>query len=606
MTSGPPWDWTAPVTLWQRACGAGRVLGLGLRLAWRASPVATTVLLVALVLEAVLRPVQLALSAAVVGRAVTGAGGDIVGLAVVAGLSLAAGRVVAPAASTAQSLAGDRLTAYVGEELIRAGNRWPGLARFEDPEFQDDLFRARRRAGTGGLDVVVYGARSLLALFTAVSLAAVLVGLHPLVPVLLTVTALPAIARNYELTNRTGSHLYVQTPAARRLDYYRDVLLAPDAAKDVRLFQLGPFFRGRYDETFEATTGELQRVRRRLTARVAAMEALATVTAAGLFVWIVARVGGGEGTVGDVVLYGGAVAMFQQRLSQLGFDVGFLPYALEFLPSLFRILDAGPDLPVAQHPVPAPAAVRHGIVFEDVSFTYPGRDTPALDGLDLRLGAGECVALVGLNGAGKTTIVKLLLRLYDPDAGRISLDGIDLRDLDPGDLRRRMSVIFQDFVHYELTARENVGLGDVGRIDDGPAVVGALRRAGGEPLLDTLPDGLDTALGRQFGGRELSEGEWQKLALARALVRDSQVLVLDEPTASFDAQTEFDLYTRFQELARGRTTLLISHRLSTVRLADRIVFLAGGRVREEGSHDALLAAGGEYARLFRMQASQHL
>ncbi|MGH9224836.1 MAG: ABC transporter ATP-binding protein [Acidimicrobiales bacterium] len=591
----PAPDWTTPATAFQRLKASARAVGLAVRLTWRASPLFTAVLLVALALEAALRPVQLALSAAVVDRAV--GGGDILTLAVVAGLALAAGHVLSPVASTAQSLAGDRLTAYIGEELIGAANRWPGLARFEDPDFQDDLHRARTRAGRGGLDVVVYGARSGLALFTAVSLALVLAGLHPLVPVLLVAASLPSIASQYVANNRTGSHLYIQTPDARRLDYCRDVLLAPEPAKDVRLFAAGRQFRRRYDEIFEATTSDLHLLRRRLTVKVVLAEALSAAAAA---------VGEGDLSPGAVVLYGGAVTMFRETLSVLGFDVGFLPWVLAFLPSLFRVLDAEPDLPVANPPVPTPHPLRGGIAFEDVSFAYAGRDAPALDGLNLRIGAGECVALVGHNGAGKTTVVKLLLRLYDPDAGRVLVDGIDLRDLDPVDLRRHLGVIFQDFVRYELTAGENVGLGNVERLGDEAAVHDAVRRAGAGALLDVLPDGLGTALGRQFGGRELSEGEWQKLALARALMRDCPVLVLDEPTASLDVQTEFHIYRRFRELTRDRTTLLVSHRLSTVRLADRIVFLSNGRVGEEGSHDALMAAGGDYARLFRMQAEQHL
>ncbi|HVL06107.1 MAG TPA: ATP-binding cassette domain-containing protein [Acidimicrobiales bacterium] len=245
-------------------------------------------------------------------------------------------------------------------------------------------------------------------------------------------------------------------------------------------------------------------------------------------------------------------------------------------------------------------------MFEEVSFTYPGRNAPALDGVTLRIGAGECVALVGHNGAGKTTLIKLLLRLYDPTAGRIVLDGTDLRLFDPSELRRRVSVIFQDFVRYELTAGENIGLGDLEALGDENRLLQAAARAGAASLVAALPEGLDTALGRQFGGRELSEGEWQKLALARSLVRDADLLVLDEPTAALDVETEYDLYCRFREITAGRTTVLISHRLSTVRMADRIVFLSGGRVQEEGTHDELLAAEGSYARLFQLQASQHL
>ena len=254
----------------------------------------------------------------------------------------------------------------------------------------------------------------------------------------------------------------------------------------------------------------------------------------------------------------------------------------------------------------APTALLQGIVFEKVSFTYPGRTDPVLRELSFTIGKDDCVALVGRNGAGKTTIVKLLLRLYDPTSGRILLDGVDLRDYDLDALRRKMGAIFQDFVRYELTAGQNIGLGQIDHLHDTARLLQAAESAGADELVRQLPDGLDTQLGRAFGGRELSGGEWQKLALARACMRDGLLLALDEPTAALDAQTEYEVYTRFQELTRDRITLLISHRFSTVRMADRILYLADGRIQEAGSHLELMARNGEYARLYRLQAAQYL
>jgi len=315
-------------------------------------------------------------------------------------------------------------------------------------------------------------------------------------------------------------------------------------------------------------------------------------------IWLVAH---GQLSVGALALYGGAATLLQAELLRLSYFTGLFPIHLGFLPSLLRVIEAPPDLPVAAHPSPVPEQIRQGIVFEHVSFTYPGQATPVLRDVSLRLAPGECVALVGHNGAGKTTIVKLLLRLYDPTGGRILLDGVDLREYDLDDLRRKMGAIFQDLGRYELTAGENIGLGRLEHLDDRELQREALVKAGGDSLLESLPDGLETLL-----GRELSGGEWQKLALARAYLRDSQVLVLDEPTAALDVQSEYRIYTRFHELTQGRLTLLISHRFSTIRVADRVLYLAGGRIQEEGSHHELMDRDGEYARLYRLQAAHYL
>ncbi|MYC95546.1 MAG: ABC transporter ATP-binding protein [Caldilineaceae bacterium SB0661_bin_32] len=611
-----------------------RILRLAVRLVWRSSPRLLVGFIMLMLLQALLVPLQLALTRAVIDRAAFDLGlleyldsaAALLPLLVWIGLAaavLALGQFIQPFSSTFQGLAADRLTGYVTEQVIRAANRLQGLARFEDPAFADDLQRARKRASRGALDLTLYVGRAAIELFTAGSLALVLFALHPLVPFLLILATLPQMKRQWEYSERTISHLYIQTPETRRLEYSREVLLTPDAAKDVHLYGMGPFFRQRYDSIFANTTESLNRMRRPLAVKVALAAVLATAASSAVYVYVVWMILQGERTVGDLALYGGAATVLQVNLIALGTEVGLLPLVLGFLPSLFRILDAPPDLtqsgmsfdrtgtPPAGPPPAEAAKGAHplrfqSIAFENVSFTYPGCADQVLCDLSFTMDHNECVALVGRNGAGKTTIVKLLLRLYDPTSGSILLNGVDLREYDLNGLRRQMGVIFQDFVRYELTAAENIGMGQIDLLHDATRLYSAAERAGAAEQLCRLPDGLDTQLGREFGGRELSDGEWQKLALSRAYLRDAQLLVLDEPTASLDVQTEYEIYTRFHELTRDRITLLISHRFSTVRMADRILYLADGRIQEAGNHAELIDLSGEYSRLYSLQAAQYL
>jgi len=544
------------------------------------------------------------------------AGPPLVAWIALAALAIGAGRVLQPLSAALEALAGDRLTGHVTGQLIRSANAWPGIARFEDPSFAEDLRVASERAAKAGLTLAREGAHCAAALFGAVGLAMVLAALHPLAPIAIALCSVPATLWQWEYQTRTATSLYVRTPQARRLRYYREVVLAPEPAQDVRLYGLAPFFLDRYGLDFAEAVRTLRAGQLPITARAAAGAFLTGLVAGGVYVFVVWEALHGRLSVGDVALYGGAALLFQSRLQTVGRLTGVLPRELDFLPALDRVLNAPPDLPLPARPVPLPASMRRGIAFEDVWFTYPGRPSEAqapvpavLRGISFELPVGKSLALVGHNGAGKTTIVKLLLRLYDPDAGRITLDGVDLRDFDPAELRRRVGVVFQDFVRYELTARENIGLGALdalGGLGDDAPVLEAARRAGAADLVHSLPQGLDTRLGPRLGGRALSGGEWQKLALARAFARDGDLLVLDEPTASLDVQTEHDVYARFGELTRGKTTLLISHRFSTVRMAERILYLHDGRVAESGSHEALMREDGEYARLYRLQASRYL
>ncbi len=600
----------------QGLAGTARTCWTTVKLAWKACPVLLVGVLVLFGVESGLTPLQLALSRAVIDKLAAPLGHTALLDPLVTRVSLTAwivltfavvtlGQLISPLTALLQSQASDRLSGYITEQVMQAANRWQGLERFEDPGFADDLKRAREAANRG-VDLVYFGAIVALALLTALSLSITLAGLNPLVPVLLMLATLPQMARSFAYDWFIGGHLYNSTPQTRRLQESREMLLSPEPAKDVRLYALFPFFRQRYETFFARSIRPLAQERRRMIRPMSLAGTLTASACGGVSLYIIWLVAHDRLSVGALALYGGAATLLQAELLRLSYFTGLFPIHLGFLPSLLRVIEAPPDLPLVPHPKLAPEQIRQGIVFERVSFTYPGQTTPVLSDVSFRLAPGECVALVGHNGAGKTTIVKLLLRLYDPTNGRILLDGVDLREYDLGDLRRQMGAIFQDFGRYELTVGENIGLGRLELLGNRELQLDALEKAGGASLLDSLPGGPETLLGRELGDRELSGGEWQKLALARAYLRDSQVLVLDEPTAALDVQTEYRLYTRFHDLTRDRLTLLISHRFSTIRMVDRVLYLADGRIQEEGSHHELMDRNGEYARLYRLQAAHYL
>jgi ATP-binding cassette subfamily B protein/ATP-binding cassette subfamily C protein len=483
------------------------------------------------------------------------------------------------------------------------------LRHFEDADVYDKMQNARREASARPLSLVMQAFGIAQGTVTLAALSALLWRLSPWSVLVIVAASIPAFVAEARLSSESFRVNTWRAPEGRRLNYLEWILTRDSHVKEVKLFDLGPLVLGRYRDLFRKFYGEDRRLAVRRLAFGATFGLLALAAFYGMYLLVAGRAARGEISLGDMTLYLVVFRQGQSAFQGILTAVGAMYEDSLYMSNLFAFL----RIPTSgeRSRIEPPASVPRGrpleIAFEGVSFRYPSRSEWALRDLSLRLAPGETLGLVGENGAGKSTIVKLLLRLYDPTEGRITYGGVDLRDLDPRDLRARMGAVFQDFVRYQFTAAENIGLGSPAHIDDRPRIEEAARRAGASPLVEGLPKGLDTVLGGWFeAGHEISAGQWQKLAVARAFMRDAEVLVLDEPTASIDAAGEHELFLRFRELAAGRTAIVISHRFSTVRMADRIAVLHGGRLEELGSHRDLVGRGGRYAHLFSLQAQGYL
>ena len=502
------------------------------------------------------------------------------------------------------NLLADRYTHHVSVEVMSKAASLDVTA-YEDPVFYDRLERARVQA-TDRLAMIQQMGRLIQQTVTAVAFSAVLIRYSPLMLLLLIAGIIPAFLGESHFAFLTYAKNIHQTPWRRQMDYLRQVGGSKEAAKELKLFNLSNYLTDRFTGLSQKICEENIALNRRRLFWGGLLAILGQLGYYGAYAYSIFRTIQGRYSVGDLTLITTAIMQSMANIQQAFSTASGVADQALFLTDLIAFFEMKPRVESKAGGIPAPHPVTRGFEFRNVSFVYPGTNRRILSDFNFTLCPGERVALIGENGQGKTTLVKLITRLYDPTEGQILLDGIDLREYDLAALHSEIGVIFQDFMRYEMTARENIVVGRIEVEHSQEEIEYAADKSMAAGVVATLPGGYDQMLGRRFdGGVDLSGGEWQKLALARAYLRDAQLLILDEPTASLDARSEFEVFQRFAELTFGKMALVISHRFSTVRMADRIVVLEAGRIVEEGSHAELIALGGRYASMFEMQAASY-
>lgn len=609
-------------TTWRERIAALRYVPPLLKLVWRTHRGYAGAMVVLRFIRAFVPVVTLWIGKLIIDEVVRMAGsggGDLTHLWELVALEIAvvlAGDVLSRVSALVESLLGDLFSNYTSIRLMEHAATLD-LYHFEDPEFYDRLERARQQTvGRISLlaQILTMGQNAL----TLLSLGAALFAHNPWLLLLLTVAVLPSFLGETHFASLSYSLLYRWTPERRQLDYIRLVGASDQTAKEVQIFGLAPWLVDRYRTLSHRFYEENRRLSIRKALVASGLSIIGTMGYYGAYVAIILRAVSGAISIGTLTFLAGSFSRSRDLIERLLMGASDIYQQSLYLKDLFDFFELRPSITAPPDAPHVPETIRDGFVFENVGFRYPGSDRWAVRNVSFRLRPGERIALVGENGAGKTTLTKLLARLYDPVEGRILLDGRDLREYDLASVRRAISVIFQDFVRYDLRFDENIGVGGIDTVrsyldeekmgespGDAPPemIVTAAEKSLAATLLARFGAGYRQMLGRRFdGGVDLSGGEWQKVALARAYMRQSQVLILDEPTAALDARAEYEVFLRFSELAAGRMAVIISHRFSTVRMADRILVLRGGMVAEEGTHEELLARKGLYAELFELQA----
>lgn len=503
------------------------------------------------------------------------------------------------------SLLGDLFSNSTSVELIQHAARLD-LYQFENPDFYDKLERARRQT-TGRTVLMTQVLSQFQDIITVIILGIGLIAFNPWLILLLFIAVLPAFLGETHFNQRTYSLTRSWTPERRELDYLRYIGASDETAKEVKIFNLADFLADRFKEVSDRYYNANKKIAINRALWGSLLSAVGTLAYYGAYLFIIFQTVSGIITLGTLTFLAGSFNRMRNMLQAIMNRFSKIAEGALYLQDMFDFFAIQPAIVSGENPVLIPKPIQKGFTFENVGFKYPGSDFWAIKNLSFHLPPGEKLALVGENGAGKTTLVKLLARLYNPSEGRILLDGKDLNEYDLGDLRKNIGIIFQDYIRFQMKASENIAIGSITERLQLPTIKDAAKKSLADTVIKDLPGEYEQILGKRFDkGVELSGGQWQKIALARAYMRDAQLLILDEPTSALDARAEHEVFLRFAELIKGKSAVLISHRFSTVRMADRILFLENGQLLELGSHEELVAKNGKYAELFRLQAAGYL
>lgn len=582
-------------------------------LVWATSRWLTVAMAVVTLVQAVIPAFQVWLAGRLIDEVVNAtrvAGGDerirpVIIIAVMQLVLFVLGSLFQTLGNISQQLLQERLAIHVQLLIMEHANSLD-LADFENAAYYDQLQQAQRESANRPVQMVSGVFAIVRSSITFATMIALLMGLSPWVAVATLIAPIPAFVSGSRYGWWGFQLMRRQSPVRRLMSYLTTLLTTDEFNKEIKLYTLGNHFIERYRAI---STEYYEETRQMLVKRYIAGFAwgsLTLVASSATFLYVALLAVRGTITLGALTVYYQAAQQVQSSFQGLlGSLQGIYEHGL-YLSTLYDLLDRAPQIHAPENPAPVRRPFLDGIEFRNVTYRYPGTDHAAIENVSFTIAPGETIALVGKNGAGKSTVVKLLGRLYDPTEGQILIDGRDVREYDPAELRREFGLMFQDFATYQLTARENIGVGNVDQVAAMDEIRAAAGRGGSTEVIEKLPQGFDTMLGKWFdGGHQLSGGEWQKVALSRAFMRDAQILILDEPTSALDAQAEHDLFARIKSLAHGRMAMFISHRFSTTRMADRILVLENGRLIEQGTHHELMALGGQYAELFDLQAASY-